>query len=91
MSDGLTHDEIQELLGAYVVGALSNDAERQAVAEHLRSCESCRAESEELRLAAERLREERAEWDETSQTLWERIRDEVRRRPRGGEAGDGSR
>ena len=90
MSDGLTHDEIQELLGAYVVGALSNDAERQAVTEHLESCESCRAEAEELRLAAERLREERAEWDETSQALWERIRDEVRRRPRGGEAGDGS-
>lgn len=80
----LGHDEIRELLGAYVVDALADEHEREAVAEHLRSCDACRAEAEELRLAAERLREERAEWDETSEALWERIRAEVRRRPRGG-------
>ena len=90
MSNGLSHEEIQELLGAYVVGALGDEAEREAVAAHLQSCDACRAEAEELRVAAERLREERAEWDEASQSLWERIRDEVRRRPRGGAAGDGS-
>lgn len=84
MTDELRHDEIRELLGAYVVGALADESERDAVAEHLTTCEACAAEAEELRQAAERLRQERAEWDQTSAALWERIRDEVRRRPRDG-------
>ena len=85
----MTHEEIQELLGAYVVDALGDAAEREAVTDHLRSCDACRAEAEELRSAAERLREERDEWDATSDALWERIRAEVRRRPRWGEEGGG--
>ena len=84
MNDELQHDEIRELLGAYVVDALADEDERAAVEEHLRSCEDCQAEVVELRAAAERLREERAEWDQASDALWERIRSEVRRRPRGG-------
>ncbi|MDP9069980.1 MAG: zf-HC2 domain-containing protein [Actinomycetota bacterium] len=87
MPNRMTHGEIQELLGAYVVDALGDEAEREAVAEHIRSCDACRAEAEELRRAADRLREERDEWDETSEALWERIQAEVRRRPRGGEEG----
>ncbi len=87
VSDELQHDEIRELLGAYVVDALADEHERAAVEEHLRSCDDCQAEVVELRAAAERLREERAEWDQTSDALWERIRSEVRRRPRrGGDA-----
>ena len=82
VTEGLSHEEIRELLGAYVVGALADENERTAVTAHLEGCEECRAEERDLRLAAEQLRQERAEWDEAAQEVWERVRDEVRRRPR---------
>lgn len=84
MTEGLSHEEIRELLGAYVVGALADETEREAVAAHLEWCEECQAEENDLRLAAEQLRQERAEWDEAAQEVWERVRAEVRRRPRNG-------
>ncbi len=86
MNGGLSHEEVRELLGASVVGALSDQPESDAVAAHLASCALCRAERDELRAAAERLREERAGWDEVAEAVWERIRDEIRRRPGGGAA-----
>jgi len=39
----MTHDEIEELLGAYALDALDAD-ERQTVEAHLESCPRCRAE-----------------------------------------------
>jgi len=39
----LTHEEIEELLGAYALDALDAN-EREEVEEHLRSCPKCRAE-----------------------------------------------
>lgn len=39
----MTHDELEELLGAYALDALDPE-ERQAVDEHLVSCPRCRAE-----------------------------------------------
>lgn len=77
----LSHQEVRELLGASVVGALTDRDEQEAVAEHLRECESCRADRDELMEAAERLREERAEWDGAAEAVWDRIRSEIRRRP----------
>ena len=38
-----THEEIQELLGAYALDAVE-DAERDAIELHLRECPRCRAE-----------------------------------------------
>ncbi|MDQ4097849.1 MAG: hypothetical protein M3144_08290 [Actinomycetota bacterium] len=81
MREGLSHEEVRELLGASVVGALTDRHEQEAVAEHLRECQTCRAERDELKEAAERLRDERAEWDVAAEAVWERIRTEIRRRP----------
>lgn len=39
----MTHDEIEELLGAYALDALDND-EREAVEDHLVTCPRCREE-----------------------------------------------
>ena len=44
------HTRIQELLGAYALDALPDD-ERRLLEAHLATCESCRAELAELRLA----------------------------------------
>ncbi|MEO6604053.1 MAG: zf-HC2 domain-containing protein [Aeromicrobium sp.] len=49
------HDELRESLGAYVLGQL-DDAERQEVEEHLRTCAECRAERDEVAPVAEALR-----------------------------------
>ena len=81
MRERLSHEEVRELLGASVVGALTDRDEQEAVAEHLRECVSCRGDRDELREAAERLRGERAEWDGAAEAVWERIRSEIRRRP----------
>ncbi len=43
MSDDLSHGEIQELLGAYALGAV-DDHERAAIDAHLERCESCQVE-----------------------------------------------
>lgn len=47
----LTHDEIQELLGAYALDAL-DAGEAAAVGDHLRECPRCRAEVAEHRETA---------------------------------------
>jgi hypothetical protein len=51
MEKQLTHEEIQELLGAYALDAVT-DREREAVDRHLRECARCRAEVQEHREAA---------------------------------------
>ena len=55
VSEELSHDDIQELLGAYALGAV--DEREQAVIEaHLETCESCRVELDDHRRLAENLR-----------------------------------
>jgi anti-sigma-K factor RskA len=51
MSD---HLDTRNLLGPYVMGALEPREERE-VEEHLKDCESCREEAQDLRLAHEQL------------------------------------
>jgi len=55
LSDDLSHAEIQELLGAYALGAI-DETERAIIEAHLDTCESCRVELEEHRRLAETMR-----------------------------------
>lgn len=55
MSDELSHADIQELLGAYALGAV-DERERAIIETHRQTCESCRAELDEHRRLAEALR-----------------------------------
>ncbi|MHB1535576.1 MAG: zf-HC2 domain-containing protein, partial [Acidimicrobiales bacterium] len=55
MSDNPRHEDIQELLGAYSLGA-ADEGERAMVEAHLETCESCRSELEDHRRVAEALR-----------------------------------
>ena len=48
------HQEVRDLLGPYVMGALDPEDERE-VEEHLEECAVCREEARDLRLAHERL------------------------------------
>jgi anti-sigma-K factor RskA len=48
------HPHIRDLLGPYVMGTLEPYEERE-VEDHLKGCASCREETQELRLAHERL------------------------------------
>jgi anti-sigma-K factor RskA len=48
------HSQIQELLGAYALDALPDD-ERRLLEAHLATCETCRAELADLRLAVNAL------------------------------------
>ncbi|MBE2318413.1 anti-sigma factor [Solirubrobacter sp. CPCC 204708] len=48
------HERWEDATGAYVLGALPDD-ERAAFEEHLATCAACRAEAEELRVAAQAL------------------------------------
>jgi len=48
------HHDYQEMLGAYALGALTND-ERDALEAHLLTCEECNAELDELLVAAHAL------------------------------------
>jgi hypothetical protein len=48
------HQEMRNLLGPYVMGALGREEERE-VEEHLEGCAQCRDEVRDLRLAHERL------------------------------------
>jgi anti-sigma-K factor RskA len=48
------HHDTRDLLGPYVMGTLEPHEERE-VEDHLEGCASCREESQELRLAHERL------------------------------------
>jgi anti-sigma factor RsiW len=49
-----THEEHQENVGAYLLGALEPD-EQSAFEGHLASCHECRAEVDQLRMAADAL------------------------------------
>ncbi len=53
--DGLSHAEIQELLGAYALDAV-DERERAIIDAHLESCESCRVELSDHRRLADTLR-----------------------------------
>ena len=55
MSNDLSHDDIQELLGAYALDAV-DDRERAIIEAHLETCESCRVELEDHRRLAETMR-----------------------------------
>ena len=55
LSEDLSHGEIQELLGAYALGAV-NDRERTIIEAHLQTCESCRVELDDYNRLAEALR-----------------------------------
>lgn len=48
MSNSDVHSHVRDLLGPYVLGALSSDEDSE-VREHLRVCESCRAEERDIR------------------------------------------
>ncbi len=54
MSDDLSHGEIQDLLGAYALGAVDDD-ERAIIDAHLQTCESCRIELDDHSRLAETL------------------------------------
>ena len=55
MHDDRSHEEIQELLGAYALDAV-DDRERAIIETHLETCESCRVELEDHRRLAETMR-----------------------------------
>jgi len=54
LSDDLSHGEIQDLLGAYALGAVDDD-ERAIIDAHLQTCESCRIELDDHSRLAETL------------------------------------
>lgn len=51
-----THDELRQSLGAYVLGQLKDTDLHAEVEEHVRTCEQCRAERDELGPIAAALR-----------------------------------
>jgi hypothetical protein len=55
LTDELSHGEIQELLGAYALGAV-DEPEHVIIEAHLATCESCRAELDDHSRLAENLR-----------------------------------
>src|SRR5262245_65530962 len=65
----LTHDEIQELLGAYCLDAVDPD-EVEAIEAHLPDCPRCRAEVAELREVAALLANNDTD---APDGLWDRI------------------
>jgi anti-sigma factor RsiW len=65
----MSHEEIQELLGAYALDAVEPD-EAQAIEDHLRECPRCRAEVEEHRETAAFLAHAGAD---APDALWDRI------------------
>jgi len=70
MSDqGMTHDEVVELLGAYALDAVDAD-ERAAIEAHLATCARCRAEVAEHREVAALLAHEGGD---APDGLWSRI------------------
>jgi anti-sigma-K factor RskA len=70
MSDqGMTHDEVAELLGAYALDAVDAD-ERAAIEAHLSTCARCRAEVAEHREVAALLAHEGGD---APDGLWSRI------------------
>jgi anti-sigma-K factor RskA len=73
MSSTFNHDEIELLLGAYAVDAVSDD-ERTAIENHLESCDECRREADELRSSAALLG---AATPVDEPKVWARIRSEI--------------
>lgn len=71
--DGLRHDEVEELLGAYALDAV-DDAERAAVDAHLLTCPRCRAEVDGHREVAAHLAQTGAPAPEE---LWSRIAEAI--------------
>jgi len=69
----LTHDEIEELLGAYCLDAVEPD-EREAIEAHLPDCPRCRAEVAELREVSALLANNDADAPEG---LWDRIAEAI--------------
>ena len=69
----LTHEEIEELLGAYCLDAVEPD-EREAIEAHLPDCPRCRAEVAELREVAALLANNTAD---APDGLWDRIADAI--------------
>jgi len=69
----LTHEQIDELLGAYCLDAVDAD-ERDAIEAHLPDCPRCRAEVAELREVAALLANNNTEAPEG---LWDRIADSI--------------
>jgi anti-sigma factor RsiW len=65
----MSHDEIQDLLGAYALDAVEPD-EARAVDDHLRECARCRAEVAEHREAAAFLAHA---GEDAPAALWDRI------------------
>lgn len=65
----MTHDEVQELLGAYALDAV-DDEERDEIEDHLRDCPRCRAEVQEHRETAAFLAHAGAD---APATVWDRI------------------
>jgi hypothetical protein len=65
----MTHEEIQDLLGAYALDAVEPD-EARAVDDHLRECARCRAEVAEHREAAAFLAHA---GEDAPAALWDRI------------------
>ena len=85
----MTHDELQELLGAYAIDAVDQD-EAAAVDAHLAECPRCRAEVAELREVAALLGQSGSDapegvWDRIAASLADvppPLRLEVQRSPR---------
>jgi hypothetical protein len=65
----MTHEEIQDLLGAYALDAVDDD-ETRAVEDHLRGCPRCRAEVAEHRETAAFLAHA---GEDAPAALWDRI------------------
>lgn len=65
----MTHDPVEELLGAYAIDAV-DDVDRQAVEAHLAECPRCRAEVDQHREVAAHLAQSGAPAPEG---LWDRI------------------
>jgi hypothetical protein len=73
----ITHDQIQELLGAFALDAV-DDAERRSIEAHLAGCEECRAEVAAHRETGALLVGD----DEPGPArVWERIREQVHAEP----------
>lgn len=69
----MRHDEIFQMLGAYVLGAVDQH-EKAGVDIHLGDCPECRAESDELAIVASVLS---ARGTEPSPAVWDRIRSQL--------------
>lgn len=72
----IDHDEAQELLAVYALGALVTEEERVALDRHLDRCAACRADLDGYREVAAGLSAEVA----PSAELWVRLRDEIQPR-----------